>query len=199
MTSTADSQANVTAQRTPKLTLVMDAEEVGKVLRRIAAEIVDRHRCTADLFLLGIPTRGAELARRLALLISELAAPMPACGSIDISMHRDDIATRREIFAVQSTHLPGSIDGRTVILVDDVLYTGRSVRAALDALASYGRPGRIELAVLVDRGHRELPIASDYTGRVIPTRPHEKIRVRLAGLDPEGDSVSLSDYAHVAP
>lgn len=182
----------------PELTLLMDADEVRKVLRRIACEILDRHGSVEDLVLLGIPTRGAELARRLSALIAELGAPAPANGSIDISMHRDDLGTGRAIHAVESTELPGSIDGSTVVLVDDVLYTGRSVRAAMDALYSFGRPGRIELAVLVDRGHRELPISANYIGREIPTRPREKIRVRLSGLDPEGDSVRLADYGHPA-
>lgn len=179
----------------PKLTLVLDAEGIHKAIRRIAHELIERHESLEGLVVAGIPTRGVEVARRIIEEVRAVEGVELELGVIDISMHRDDLATRNRMTAVATTHLPVDLDGRTVVLVDDVFYTGRSVRAALDALASYGRPGRIELAVLIDRGHRELPIAADYVGKQVVTRPAEKVRVRFENLDAEPDSVRVSDYS----
>lgn len=184
-----------TGSVTPRLTTVLDAEGMHKAMRRMACEMIERHENLSGLVLAGIPTRGVEVARRILQEIGEVDGGRPELGVVDISMHRDDLATRDRMTAVGATHLPLELDGRTVILVDDVFYTGRSVRAALDALASYGRPGRIELAVLIDRGHRELPIAADYVGKQVVTRPAEKVRVRFANLDGVPDVVQVADYS----
>lgn len=169
----------------------MDAEAIRKATRRMAHEIVERHRDASRLVLAGIPTRGVELARRIAAHIHAIDGANPFCGTVDVSMHRDDLATRPASVAVRVTELPVDLDGRPLILVDDVLFTGRTCRAALDAVLSFGRPSAIELAVLVDRGHRELPIRADYVGRNLPTAPSEKIRVRLENLDGIPDSVTV--------
>ncbi len=179
----------------PKLTLVLDAEGIQKAIRRIAYEIIERHASLSGMVVAGIPTRGVEVARRIIAEVRAAEGIELELGVVDISMHRDDLATRSRLTAVTATQLPLDLDGRTVILVDDVFYTGRSVRAALDAIASYGRPGRIELAVLIDRGHRELPIAADYVGKTVVTRPAEKVRVRFANLDGEPDAVRVADYS----
>jgi len=141
--------------------------------------------------LAGIPTRGVEVAKRLAAHISEIEGARPFVGTLDISMHRDDLSTRRRLTTLEPTSLPVDLDGRPVILVDDVFFTGRSCRAALDAIASFGRPSTIQLAVLVDRGHRELPIRADYVGKNLPTSRAEKIRVRFENLDGVPDSVHV--------
>jgi pyrimidine operon attenuation protein/uracil phosphoribosyltransferase len=157
--------------------------------------LIERHESLEGVILAGIPTRGVEVARRIMAEVKSVEGVELELGVVDISMHRDDLATRDRLTAVTATQLPLDLDGRTVVLVDDVFYTGRSVRAALDAIASYGRPGRIELAVLIDRGHRELPIAADYVGKMVVTRPSEKVRVRFANLDGEPDSVRVADYS----
>lgn len=170
---------------------VMDATAIEKSLRRMAHEIVEQTRDDRLLVLAGIPTRGAVLAVRLASLIESIGARPLFCGTIDVSMHRDDLATRRRVAALQPTRLPVAIDGAELILVDDVFFTGRTVRAALDAVSSFGRPARIRLAVLVDRGHRELPLRADFVGKNIPTAPGDRVRVRLEESDSESDSVQL--------
>jgi pyrimidine operon attenuation protein/uracil phosphoribosyltransferase len=180
-----------TANPSPALELLLDATGVDEALSQMAGEITARHGTEADLLLVGIPTRGVEVARRLITKIHERTGRAPELGVVDVSMHRDDLATRDRLTAVETTQLPVDLEGRTLILVDDVLFTGRSVRAALDALWSYGRPGRIELAVLVDRGHRQLPIQPDYTGKKTSTEFREKIRVRFSRLDGVPDSVHL--------
>lgn len=174
---------------TPSLELILDEAALAKTLHRMACEIVERHASLDHVVLAGIPTRGVEVARRLIAEIVALGAERPQLGILDISMHRDDLATRERMTAIETTSLPVEIDGRTVILVDDVLFTGRSIRAAMDALGSYGRAGRIELAVLIDRGHRELPIHPDYVGRGVPTKSGDRIRVRFQSLDGVPDSV----------
>jgi len=173
---------------------VLDAPGLAKTLHRMACEMVEKHPSLDGVVLAGIPTRGVEVARRLITEIGRLHGGHPELGILDISMHRDDLATRERITAMQTTSLPVEIEGRTVILVDDVLFTGRSIRAAMDALGSYGRPGRIELAVLIDRGHRQLPIHPDYVGREVPTKFGDRIRVRFENLDGVPDSVH-----HVIP
>lgn len=175
----------------PTTPLVMDADAIRKALRRIAHEIVERNPDLARLVLAGIPTRGVEVARRLADLIGQIEGTRPELGVVDVSMHRDDLSTRGRPTAVVPTDLPLDLDGRPLVLVDDVFFTGRSCRAALDAVASFGRPSQIQLAVLVDRGHRELPIRPDYVGKNLPTTLEEKIRVRFETLDGVPDSVRV--------
>jgi pyrimidine operon attenuation protein/uracil phosphoribosyltransferase len=171
--------------------LVMDAETIRKAIRRIAHEIIEQNHDLGRLVLAGIPTRGKIIARRIAAHITEIEGISPTLGVVDVSMHRDDLSTRTRVSVLELTELPLDLDGRPLILVDDVLYTGRSCRAAMDAIASFGRPSRIQLAVLVDRGHRELPIRADFVGKNIPTAPGDKIRVRFEDLDQNPDSVTL--------
>jgi pyrimidine operon attenuation protein/uracil phosphoribosyltransferase len=176
---------------TPRTRTIMDAGAIAKAIRRIAHEIVEQHPSAANLVLAGIPTRGTEIARRLADHIEQIEGARPYLGSVDVSMHRDDLATRPRITALQVTDLPVDLDGRPLIPVDDVFFTGRTCRAALDAVTSFGRPSTIRLAVLVDRGHRELPIRADYVGKNLPTSLDEKIRVRFETLDGIPDSVGI--------
>lgn len=171
--------------------LVMDAEAIRKVIRRIAHEIVERNTNLSELVIAGIPTRGIEVARRIVDHIEQVESVRPVLGVVDVSMHRDDLSTRGRPTALVPTQLPVDLDDRVLVLVDDVLFTGRSVRAALDAISSFGRPSSIQLATLVDRGHRELPIRADYVGKNLPTAREEKIRVRFENLDGVPDSVSV--------
>ncbi len=162
---------------------VLDAEEIRRALTRIAHEILERTHGGDDVMLLGIPTRGVPLARRLAARIGEFEGLDVPCGSLDVTMHRDDLRLR-PARALGRTDLPvGGVDGKTIILIDDVLYSGRTVRAALDALTDLGRPRAVQLAVLVDRGHRELPIRADYVGKNLPTSQREVVRVLLTEVD----------------
>ncbi len=164
---------------------VLEAADIGRALTRIAHEIVERTKGAGDVVLLGIPTRGVPLARRLASrIVGVEGRPVPA-GSLDITMYRDDLRLR-PARALGRTEVPAvGIEGRTVVLVDDVLYSGRTVRAALDALNDIGRPRSVQLAILVDRGHRELPIRADYVGKNLPTSQQEIVRVLLAETDGE--------------
>ncbi|MDD5199967.1 MAG: bifunctional pyr operon transcriptional regulator/uracil phosphoribosyltransferase PyrR [Terrimicrobiaceae bacterium] len=175
----------------PATVVAMDADAIRKAIRRIAHEIIEQNPDFDRLVLAGIPTRGVEVARRIAEHIESVEGVRPETGIVDVSMHRDDLAMRARLTAVEASQLPFDLDGRTLILVDDVLYTGRSCRAAMDAVASFGRPARVQLAVLVDRGHRELPIRADYVGRNVPTERTEKIRVRFENLDRVPDSVAV--------
>ena len=171
---------------------VLTPEEIRRALSRIAHEILERTHGGEGIVLLGIPTRGVYLARRLSARIGEFeGAPAPV-GSLDVTMHRDDLRLR-PARALQRTEVPpDGVDGKTVVLVDDVLFSGRTVRAALDALNDLGRPRAVQLAVLVDRGHRELPIRADYVGKNLPTAHREAVRVLLAEIDGE-DSVLLGE------
>src|ERR1700746_2817676 len=169
---------------------VLDAEEIRRALTRIAHEILERTRGGDGVILLGIPTRGVPLARRLAGRIAEFERRTIPCGSLDVTMHRDDLRLPPARAPRRSDIPPGGVDGRTVVLVDDVLYSGRTVRAALDALNDLGRPRAVQLAVLVDRGHRELPIRPDYVGKNLPTSQHEFVRVLLTEVDGQ-DAVLL--------
>jgi pyrimidine operon attenuation protein/uracil phosphoribosyltransferase len=171
---------------------VLTPEEIRRALTRIAHEILERTHGGDGVVLLGIPTRGVYLAQRLADRIGEFEpAPAPV-GSLDVTMHRDDLRLR-PARALQRTQVPpGGVDGMTVVLVDDVLFSGRTIRAALDALNDLGRPRAVQLAVLVDRGHRELPIRADYVGKNLPTAYREKVRVQLAEID-GADSVLLGE------
>src|SRR5438034_11051572 len=170
---------------------VMDAEAIRRALRRIAHEIIERNPHLERVVLAGIPSGGVEIARRIAAFIREIENVDVETGVIDVAMHRDDVGTRKELPVVRASKLPVPLDDRAVIIVDAVLYTGRTVRAAMDAISSFGRPGRIQLAVLVDRGHRELPIRPDYVGKHLPTASREQIQVRLQETDKEPDAVWL--------
>jgi len=169
----------------------MDAEAIRGALRRIAHEIVERNPKLTQVVLAGIPSRGVEIAQRVAALIHEIEKVNVETGVIDVAMHRDDVGTRSELPIVRESKLPLPLEERTVIVVDDVLYTGRTVRAAMDAINSFGRPARIQLAVLIDRGHRELPIRPDYVGKNLPTSGSEKVRVQLEQTDRGPDEVRL--------
>ena len=158
---------------------LMDAPAIQRALRRIAHEIIERNPDLNQIILAGIPSRGNEIARRIAEMISTIEKAAIAVGTIDVAMHRDDVGTRTELPVVRASDLPLPLETKTVIIVDDVLFTGRTVRAAMDAITSFGRPARIQLAVLIDRGHRELPIRADYVGKNLPTAPDEKVRLRL--------------------
>jgi pyrimidine operon attenuation protein / uracil phosphoribosyltransferase len=164
---------------------LMDAGRLGRTLSRMAHEIVERHPELERTALVGVRTRGAPIARRLARLIADAEGRAPRVGLLDITLYRDDLTTMAPNPVVKGTDIPFSIDGRTVVLVDDVLFTGRTVRAALDELIDFGRPARIELAVLVDRGHRELPIRADYAGKTLTTAREENVQVRLLEEDGE--------------
>jgi len=170
----------------------MDSERIGRSLTRIAHEIVERNRGVSDLALVGVRTRGVPIARRLAASLREITGVEVATGALDITLYRDDLMKTAvgPQPIVRRTEIPFSIDGRHIVLVDDVLYTGRTIRAALDALIDFGRPSTIQLVVLVDRGHRELPIKADYVGKNVPTSRRETIHVRLAEIDGR-DEVTL--------
>jgi len=174
---------------------VLDAADIARVLTRVAHEIIERNRGTTDVVVLGIQTRGVHLARRLAALVGSLGGGPVPVGALDISLYRDDVRLR-PARALSETSVPaGGVDGKVVVLVDDVLYSGRTARAALTALDDIGRPRAVQLAVLVDRGHRELPIRADYVGRNLPTARHERVRVRSAGTDGQDAVVLLSGAA----
>ncbi|MFD8983278.1 bifunctional pyr operon transcriptional regulator/uracil phosphoribosyltransferase PyrR [Streptomyces sp. NBC_00809] len=162
---------------------VLEAQDIARVLTRIAHEIVERAKGADDVVLLGIPTRGVYLARRLAAKLEEITGTKVPVGSLDITMYRDDLRLK-PARAIGRTEIPGDgIDGRLVVLVDDVLFSGRTIRAALDALGAIGRPRAVQLAVLVDRGHRELPIRADYVGKNLPTSLRETVKVQLQEED----------------
>jgi pyrimidine operon attenuation protein/uracil phosphoribosyltransferase len=165
--------------------VVMDADRIGRTLTRIAHEIVERNKGVEDLALVGIRSRGVPIARRLARAIKEITGDEVPTGSLDITLYRDDLM-RHAVGpqpVVRRTEIQFSIDDKKILLVDDVLYTGRTTRAALDALIDFGRPKAIQLIVLVDRGHRELPIKADYVGKNLPTTPEESVQVRLEEID----------------
>jgi pyrimidine operon attenuation protein / uracil phosphoribosyltransferase len=170
---------------------IMDAGAIRKTLRRIAHEIIEGNPKLESVVLAGIPSRGVEISRRIAAFIREIEKADVDTGVIDVAMHRDDVGTRKELPVVQASKLPVPLEDRSVIIVDDVLYTGRTVRAAMDAINSFGRPARVQLAVLVDRGHRELPIRPDYVGKNLPTSTREQIQVCLQETDNEPDGVWL--------
>lgn len=170
---------------------VLDDADITRAIRRIAHEIVETAKGTESLVLLGIPTRGAYLARRIADAIAGIDGVEVPCGTLDITLYRDDLRLRA-VRPLEPTSIPpDGIDGRIVVLVDDVLYSGRTVRAALDALNDIGRPAAVRLAVLVDRGHRELPIRPDYVGKNLPTAVKENVAVKLREVD-DLDVVELS-------
>ena len=165
------------------MSVVMNSGEVSRALRRISHEIIEKNPESSSLLLLGIPTRGAYLAKRIAHIISEIESRDILHGTLDVTMYRDDLRMRPPR-ALLPTEIPsGSVDGCDVVLFDDVFYSGRTIRAALDAVAEFGRPKTVQLAVLVDRGHRELPIRADFVGKNLPTRRDERVFVTLSEID----------------
>ena len=174
-----------------KSAVVMDADRIARTLTRIAHEIVERNKGVEDLALVGVRTRGVWIAKRLARALNQITGQDVPTGSLDITLYRDDLM-RTAVGPqplVRMTEIPFSIDSRKILLVDDVLYTGRTTRAALDALIDFGRPKAIQLIVLVDRGHRELPIKADYVGKSLPTAPEESVQVRLVETDGEDEVI----------
>src|ERR671923_368736 len=174
--------------------VVMDADRIGRTLTRIAHEIVERNKGVEDLALVGVRTRGVPIARRIARALRDITGHAVPTGALDITLYRDDLM-RHAVGpqpVVRRTEIQFSIDNQKILLVDDVLYTGRTTRAALDALIDYGRPRGIQLIVLVDRGHRELPIKADYVGKNLPTSPEESVQVRLQEID-DVDEVVLQE------
>ncbi len=169
---------------------LIDEKGLDRTITRLAHEILERNKGTEDLVLVGIRTRGAPLAQRIADKIKQIEGIEVPLGTLDITLYRDDFRRRLKQPIVQTTDIPFNIDDKNVVLVDDVLYTGRTTRAALDALMDFGRPARIQLAVLVDRGHRELPIKADFVGKNVPTSIGEEVRVHLQEVDGE-DAVLL--------
>ncbi len=163
---------------------LLSALELGRTLDRLACQVLEGVSAISDLWLVGIPTRGVALASVLAARLETISGQPVACGSLDPTFHRDDLQ-RVGTRLAQPTDLPGSLEGRIVVLVDDVIFTGRTVRASLEALQTWGRPRRVSLAVMVDRGHRELPIQPDYCGRIVPTSRQERIEVCLRSIDGE--------------
>jgi pyrimidine operon attenuation protein/uracil phosphoribosyltransferase len=171
---------------------LLDSAEIRRVITRIAHEILERNKGASAVVLIGIAARGDDLARRLAEEITRIEGIQVPVGALDITFYRDDIGMRAEAPEVHETRIDFGINGSTVVLVDDVLFTGRTIRAAMDALVDFGRPDAIQLAVLVDRGHRELPIRADYVGKNVPTRMDEEVQVRIAEVDGE-DSVVVGE------
>jgi pyrimidine operon attenuation protein/uracil phosphoribosyltransferase len=174
----------------------MEEAEIRRAVTRIAHEILERNKGAGGIALIGIAARGDDLARRLAAEIGRIEGATVPVGVLDITFYRDDIGMRAEAPEVHETRVGFDVTGRTVVLVDDVLFTGRTIRAALDALVDFGRPTAIQLAVLVDRGHRELPIRADYVGKNLPTRRDEQVRVALKEMDGE-DAVEIQEPAAV--
>ncbi len=164
-------------------TVLMDSEGIRRALTRISHEIVEKNKGVENLIIVGIRTRGVPIAERIADCIARIEGTRPPVGVLDITLYRDDLSTLSYQPIVHPTELPVDITGKTVVLVDDVLYTGRTIRAALDALIDMGRPRTIQLAVLIDRGHRELPIRADFVGKNVPTSSHEVVSVQLNATD----------------
>lgn len=190
MPATDSTTTGTTPGTTPEGRTVLDARDIDRALTRISHEILERNKGGRDLVLLGIPSRGVPLAQRLAAKIAEVEGYDVPVGSLDVTMYRDDLR-RGPARALLHTEIPdGGIEDRTVVLVDDVLFSGRTIRAALDAMNDLGRPTAVRLAVLVDRGHRELPIRADSVGKNLPTSLVERVRVRLKEVDGE-DAVTI--------
>ncbi|MEJ6574568.1 MAG: bifunctional pyr operon transcriptional regulator/uracil phosphoribosyltransferase PyrR [Actinomycetes bacterium] len=164
------------------MAIVLDAAEIGRALKRIAHEIIEHNHGLENVVLLGIPTRGAFLGERIAGFLKEIQSPVPV-GTLDITLHRDDLRMRPPRPLLPTLIPSGGIEGKDIVLVDDVLFSGRTIRAALDAIGEIGRPATVQLAVLVDRGHRQLPIRADYVGKNIPTAASESVKVSLEEID----------------
>ena len=176
--------------------IVMTPDDIRRTLARIAHEIIEQNKTTSHLILVGMRTRGVPLAKRLAANITNFEKSSIPVGALDISLYRDDLSSLDPQPIVQRTDIPTSIDGKSIVLVDDVLYTGRSTRAAMDALIDLGRPRLIQLAVLIDRGHREMPIRPDYVGKNIPSSRHEEIQVHLVETDGVDEVAIVSQNAN---
>ncbi len=190
MSGTADEGA---PEMTTGRTRVMDADDFRRALTRIAHEIVEKNRGAAELVLVGIQSKGVPLARRLSALVRQFEGVEVPVGSLDITLYRDDVFRRPQVAAVRATEIPFDVSGKRVVLVDEVFFTGRTIRAALDALMDLGRPATIQLAVLVDRGHRELPIRPDYVGKNLPTARREHVAVHMQEV--EGEDAVFIDKA----
>ena len=187
-------QSSVPEEHAASASVVLDARDINRALTRISHEILERNKGAGDLVLLGIPSRGVPLAHRIAEKISTVEEYDVPVGSLDVTMYRDDLRLK-PARALLHTEIPDSgIDDKTVVLVDDVLFSGRTIRAALDAMTEIGRPSAVQLAVLVDRGHRQLPIRADFVGKNLPTSLVERVRVTLAGID-DGDAVTIEGSA----
>lgn len=169
---------------------VMDASDINRTLKRVSYEILDKNHGPDNLAFVGLQTRGVHLAKRIATIIESVEKVKMPVGVLDVTMYRDDFRIALKQPKVQVTSIPFDVEGKTLVLVDDVFYTGRTARSALDAIIDFGRPGKVWLAVLVDRGHRELPLMADFTGIKIKTAPHEEIRVRMVEEDGK-DEVTL--------
>jgi pyrimidine operon attenuation protein/uracil phosphoribosyltransferase len=180
---------NLDVHPMPESSIILNALGIQRALTRIAHEIAERNETTADVVLVGIPRGGVPLAEQLGKILSGIVNQTIPVGSLDVNMHRDDL-DQRAAPKIYPTQIPFDVNGKTVVLVDDVLFSGRTIRAAMDALNDFGRPRKIQLAVLVDRGHRELPIKADFVGKNQPTSPTEKVQVRLGESDRE-DQVIL--------
>lgn len=177
----------------PTTRTVLDDQDISRALTRITHEILERNRDSDGLVLLGIPTRGVHLARRIAKRMSEVEGREITAGALDVTMYRDDLRLK-PARALEHTEIPDDIDGKVVVLIDDVLFSGRTIRAALDALNELGRPKAVQLAVLIDRGHRELPIRADFVGKNLPTSLAERVKVSLGEAD-SGDFVAIQGGA----
>ena len=174
--------------------MVLDEGDLSRALTRIAHQILERNKGSSALLLLGIPTRGVQLANRLADLISRIEGFDIPVGTLDVTLHRDDLRLRPSRTLTPTLIPVGGLEGRIVVLVDDVLFSGRTIRAALDAIGEIGRPSAVQLAVLIDRGHRQLPIRADYVGKNLPTAMHEAVKVSLKEIDGE-DRVTISEVS----
>ena len=172
-----------------KIVTVMDADAVRRAITRIAHEILERNKGTDGLALVGIRSRGVHIADRIAAAVRAIERTDVARGIVDITLYRDDLSRGEQTPQVRGTEIPFAIEGKKIVLIDDVLYTGRTIRAAMDALMDFGRPENIQLAVMVDRGHRELPIRADYVGKNLPTSKQQSVQVRLAEMDGVDDVV----------
>lgn len=189
------SPGSATAPPAPHGRTVLDAADIARALTRISYEIIERNKGATDLVVLGIPSRGVPLAERIAARLGELQHTRVPVGALDVTMYRDDLRLK-PARPIGHTHIPeGGVDGKIVVLVDDVLFSGRTIRAALDAIVDVGRPRYVQLAVLVDRGHRELPIRADFVGKNLPTATHEKVRVLVEEHDAT-DAVLIAADPH---
>jgi pyrimidine operon attenuation protein / uracil phosphoribosyltransferase len=190
MPAPQDSVQDTSSLTTDAGRVVLNGPDINRALTRISHEILERNKGADDLVLLGIPSRGVPLARRVAEKISSVEGYDVPVGSLDITMYRDDLRLKPARTLMPTEIPPGGVDGKTVVLIDDVLFSGRTIRAALDALSDVGRPRAVRLAVLIDRGHRELPIRADFVGKNLPTSLVERVRVSLEGVD-DVDAVTI--------
>ncbi|MFH1390108.1 MAG: bifunctional pyr operon transcriptional regulator/uracil phosphoribosyltransferase PyrR [Candidatus Margulisiibacteriota bacterium] len=173
----------MTKKADPNVKIVMDEVEMGRALKRIAHQIIEANKGVGDIMLVGVLQRGVPIARRLAEIITQQEGGAVPVGSLDVSLYRDDLTEKGSYIEIKKSDIPFKVDGKIVVLVDDVIYAGRTARAALDGLKDYGRAAKVQLAALIDRGHRELPIHPDFTGKVIPTAKKEDVKVEIIEID----------------